>query len=132
MTRRWPITGCWISLLLSCGMAWAQIKPVVAHRDVADATADFKLPGVPVPSANDKATGKKFVIIDGDRDGNSASIEALTDGLVPSTADAPEDNFFFASGTDGGRLRLHLGTAIDVKQVNTYSWHTNGRRTAGV
>ena len=46
---------------------------------------------------------------------------------MPGQEDEPEANFFFAQQTDGGRLMLDLGKAIDVKQINTYSWHPNTR-----
>lgn len=127
MNRRLLIIGFSLSLFPVCAVASAQIKPVIAHRSSADSTSDFRFSGIPSPSVNDKAEGKKFVIIEGKQDSNSAGIEALTDGRVPSGADAREENFFFADGTDGGRLRLDLGATLDVKQVNTYSWHTNDR-----
>jgi hypothetical protein len=51
----------------------------------------------------------------------------LTDGNLPSDSDQPGANFFFAQGTDGGRLLVDLGKAIEIKQINTYSWHRNTR-----
>src|SRR5262249_13386242 len=42
-------------------------------------------------------------------------------------ADEPGENFFFAAGTDGGRLLLDLGRPLEIKQVNTYSWHPGTR-----
>jgi hypothetical protein len=116
-----------VSISIFCTAASAQITPVVARLDPAHASADFKLPGVPVPSANDAAAGRKFVIVDGNQDENGGNAEVLTDGRVPDGQDDPQDNFFFASGTDGGRLRLDLGSVIDVRQVNSYSWHANTR-----
>src|SRR5215510_9078842 len=36
-------------------------------------------------------------------------------------------NFFFASGTDGGRIRIDLESITAIAQVNTYSWHADTR-----
>ncbi len=53
--------------------------------------------------------------------------EALCDGRLPATDDEPEANFFFAAGTEGGRLAMDLGQVTKVKQVATYSWHAGTR-----
>jgi hypothetical protein len=63
----------------------------------------------------------------GDVDGNSGGVKALTDGALPSAADDPAANFFFAAGEDGGRILMDLGSVSDVSAVNTYSWHPNTR-----
>ena len=42
-----------------------------------------------------------------------ASLRAVLDG--------------FNAGTEGGRLALDLSSTINIKQVNTYSWHPNTR-----
>ena len=39
----------------------------------------------------------------------------------------PSANFFFQAGSDGGRFRFDFGSAIDIAQVNTYSWHSDTR-----
>lgn len=49
------------------------------------------------------------------------------DGKLPSEEDQPAANFFFNAGTEGGRIVVDLGSVIDVKQVNTYSWHPGER-----
>jgi hypothetical protein len=64
-----------------------------------------------------------FTIVDGAEDNNGGGLEKLHDGRLPTEEDEPSENFFFHSGTDGGRLLVDLGNAIDIKQVNTYSWH---------
>jgi hypothetical protein len=56
-------------------------------------------------------------------DPNSGGLERLHDGRLPDGADDPSANFFFAAGTPGGRLELDLGQPVEIKQVNTYSWH---------
>jgi len=52
---------------------------------------------------------------------------ALNDGRLPEEGDDPGNNFFFAAGSEGGRLELDLRRVIDVRQVNTYSWHPGTR-----
>ena len=54
-------------------------------------------------------------------------LAVLHDGRVPSTDDQPAQNFFFRAGTDGGRIQIDLGSAISVKQVDTFSWHSGTR-----
>jgi hypothetical protein len=92
-----------------------------------NATSEFKFKEVPSPVKNNAATKAKLSIVDGEQDGNGASVEALNDGKLPTEEDQPETNFFFNAGTDGGRILIDLGSAINVKQVNTYSWHTDSR-----
>ncbi|MES2569872.1 MAG: basic secretory protein-like protein, partial [Verrucomicrobiota bacterium] len=41
--------------------------------------------------------------------------------------DQPAQNFFFAQGGDGGRIVADLGSAIDIKQINTFSRHAGTR-----
>ena len=56
-----------------------------------------------------------------------ADLDVLHDGKVPTEEDQPDKNFFFAQDEDGGRLAIDLGKPIEVKQVNTYSWHPGTR-----
>ncbi|RYD39381.1 MAG: hypothetical protein EOP83_36870, partial [Verrucomicrobiaceae bacterium] len=65
--------------------------------------------------------------ISGNRDRNGGDVSSLQDGLVPNENDQPSRNFFFAQGTDGGRIVADLGSVIDIKQINTYSRHTDSR-----
>jgi hypothetical protein len=46
---------------------------------------------------------------------------------MPIGEDQPSENFYFNAGARGGRLLVDLGGAIDIKQVNTYSWHPGTR-----
>jgi hypothetical protein len=82
---------------------------------------------VPPPSLNDAATGARFELVDGQRDRNGGELDVLHDARLPLHDDAPSQNFFFAAGTDGGRLRIDLEEAIEIARVNTYSWHPNTR-----
>jgi hypothetical protein len=82
---------------------------------------------VPVPAANDAATAAQFALVDGARDPGGGDLAVLHDSRVPSDEDRPEDNFFFAAGTAGGRIRIDLGSVIAVQQVGSYSWHAGTR-----
>ncbi len=114
-------------LLLAAGTAFAEIKTVINHNDNEHASAEFKFADVPPPAKSDAGAQAKVSIIAGSRDQNGGEISRLTDGRVPTEADEPEANFFFAQGVDGGRLRFDFGQVIEVKQVNTYSWHPDTR-----
>src|SRR6476646_9829629 len=115
-----------ISLLFGI-VARAEIKIVTERNQNEDATARFKFKNVPSPSKSDAATRASFTIVDGQRDGNGGEIEKLHDGRVPTEEDQPSESFFFSAGTDGGRLLVDLASTTEVKQVNTYSWHSNTR-----
>jgi hypothetical protein len=103
----------------------AEVKIVADHNRNEYATPDFKFKSVPSPSKSDAATKAKLTIVDGRRDRNGGNVDKLGDGKIPLEEDQPSDNFFFNAGTDGGRLLVNLGRTIDIKQVNTYSWHPN-------
>jgi len=115
------------AVLLFAMAADAQVTVVAEHNRDEDAAADFRFKAVPQPARNDAATEATFSIIDGRRDRNGADVEALHDGRVPSGEDVPAANVFFRAVTDGGRLLVDLGRAVDVACVNTYSWHTSTR-----
>ena len=114
-------------LLFAAVMARADVKVVADHNDTDHATAGFKFKNVPSPVKTNAAIAAKFTIVDGEKDPNSAELDALHDGKLPAEQDEPATNFFFNAGTEGGRILIDLGSAIDVKQVNTYSWHTDTR-----
>ncbi len=122
-----------ISLALSASVlafgafARAEIKIVVDHNSNENASAAFKFKNVPTPSKNDAATNARFTILDGERDDNGGDLDRLHDGKLPTEEDEPAENFFFNAGTEGGRLRVDLGKLIEIKQINTYSWHPNTR-----
>ncbi len=111
------------TLLLCALVSQAEIK-VVADRQSSDsASALFQFKNVPPASQNDAASKATFTLVDGRQDRNGGDLAVLHDGRVPTDEDQPAANFFFSAGTDGGRLLVDLGSAIDIKQVNTYSWH---------
>jgi hypothetical protein len=115
------------TLLAAASIAAAEVKITLDHADNDTATPGFKSLKVPAPLRGDAGAKAKFSIVDGERDSPSGNISRLNDGAVPNGSDKPGSNFFFAAGTDGGRILVDLGSVIDVKQVNTYSWHTGTR-----
>jgi 3-keto-disaccharide hydrolase/basic secretory peptidase family protein len=104
-----------------------EIKTTINHNPNDGATSAFKFKDVPSPSKSDAAKSAKFAIVEGDRDENGGDLDKLNDGKTPTEEDEPGENFFFNAGTPGGRLLADLGRLIEVRQVNTYSWHPNTR-----
>jgi hypothetical protein len=116
--------GLIAAALLCATASFAAVQVVIERNEL---TTDFHFKHVPPPSRNDAATSAEFTIVEGRRDGNGGDLGVLHDGNLPRSEDAPRENFFFASGTAGGKLRVDLGRAIEIKQVNTYSWHGGDR-----
>jgi hypothetical protein len=115
-------------MVLSCALvSQAEIKVVSDRQSNDSASAAFKFANVPPASQSDAASKAVFTLVDGARDRNGGDLAVLHDGRVPTEEDQPASNFFFNAGTDGGRLLVDLGSAIDIKQVNTYSWHPGER-----
>lgn len=114
-------------LLASALLARAEIKTTVNHNPNESATSAFKFKDLPSPSKTDAAKDAKFTIVDGERDENGGDLDKLNDGKTPTEDDEPAENFFFNAGTPGGRLLVDLGKVIEVRQVNTYSWHPSTR-----
>ena len=101
---------------------------VVFERNANDvANREFKFKSIASPAKDDAATNAKLTLIDGELDQGGAELSALTDGRVPRDEDEPGANVFFRAGSSGGRFRMDFGRAIEVRQVNTYSWHPNTR-----
>ena len=116
-----------ITLLLFAISAYAQPRITIDHNNDKTATDEFKFARIPSPARNDAGGKGIFRIIDAEADGNAADIGALNDGLLPDAEDQPRKNFFLNTGTGGGRLRLDLGSIIEISQVNSYSWHSGAR-----
>lgn len=110
--------------LLLAGTTPAEVKVAVSHA--TDATGLVFKDG-PAPRRADAAAKAAFTLIDGRRDGNGATLDALHDGQVPTEADQPGRNFFFAGGGDGGRIRVDLGKPVAIREINTFSWHPGAR-----
>ena len=116
------------SLFLFTGWAArADVKITVDCNRNEDATAEFHFKTVPPPAVNNAATAAQFAMVDGTMDPNGGGLEKLHDGRLPENEDDPANNFFFQAGSDGGRLQMDLGRLVNVKQINTYSWHPNTR-----
>ncbi|MCU0913417.1 MAG: basic secretory family protein [Planctomycetes bacterium] len=115
------------AVLLLTTALHAETRIVVERYGSESASMEFKLKDVPVPSRNDAATKARFTLVDGRRDANGGDLDKLHDGMVPTEDDQPGENFFFNAGTAGGRLLVDLGAVIDIKQINTYSWHPGSR-----
>ena len=97
------------------------------HVSNRSATPNFKFEHFPSPSKEDAASNAKLTLVDGTPDDGSADLSALTDGQVPTHADEPGANFYFDAGTMGGRIRMDLGSQIDITQIISYSWHPGSR-----
>jgi len=108
-------------------LAMAEVKVLTEYHNNETAAPGFKFPTLPAPIRGDAASKAKFSIVAGERDPNGGEVTRLNDGAMPNGADQPASNFFFRAGTDGGRVVADLGSIIDVKQVNTYSWHREAR-----
>jgi hypothetical protein len=102
-------------------------KVTVDHNAGYTETKEFKFKTVPSPAKDDAAAKAKLVLVDGQLDGNSAQLSALIDGQLPTVDDEPQANVFFDEATSGGRFMMDLSSAIDIAQVNTFSWHPNTR-----
>lgn len=98
-----------------------------ARNTGSAAGAGFKFEDLPGPSRTDLGNRAKFSVVAGRADGNGGGVEVLNDGRWPSDEDEPAANFFFAAGTEGGRILVDLGEVTEVKGVNTYSWHRSTR-----
>jgi hypothetical protein len=123
----WALAVLGSVLLVRAQGARASVVVTVEHRqDIASGTA-FQFSTVPSPVGDDLATHATVALIDGTADENGAPLSALTDGKLPDSDDQPESNFFFAEGSPGGRIRFDLGSAQEVAQINSYSWHTGLR-----
>jgi hypothetical protein len=124
--KNYLLTAAGLLFLAATGTN-AETKVTVDYNGNDGATPAFTFKSVPYPSANDAATAAKFTVVDGDMDSNCGGLGKLNDGRLPTDADQPDENFFFAAGSGGGRLLADLGSVISVRQVNTYSWHPGTR-----
>jgi hypothetical protein len=98
---------------------WAEAEATVEVNRGDQATADFKFDKIPAPSQTDAANSAKAKIVAGRRDANGGQLNALNDGKLPGNADDPRENFFFAAGSEGGRLLVDLGEETAIKRVNS-------------
>jgi hypothetical protein len=124
-------THCWLNtalpLLLLTAAKGAEIKITTDRNDSSEATPAFRFKAVPSPARNDAGAKATFQLVEGRRDANGGDLNVLNDGQAPLDEDAPSANFFFRAGTAGGRLLADLGREMEIRQVNTYSWHSGTR-----
>ena len=111
------------ALLVLTLTAHAQIRVTVDHNTGPAATKAFKFKNVPSPARDDAAAKATVTLLVGESDPAGGDLSVLTDGMLPTKADEPKANFYFAPGSGGGRVRMDFGEAIEIKQVNSYSWH---------
>jgi hypothetical protein len=116
-----------VLFLMTSQLALAEVKIVVDRNGGDQATGRFQFKNVPAPSRSDAAANAKFTLVDGTRDRNGGDLDALHDGRVAADQDQPDESFFFRQAADGGRIGIDLGALIDIKQVNSYSWHPDTR-----
>lgn len=120
------LSFCCVLLVLVCSeVARGEVQVTVEVRPTNDARPTFKFDSLPAPSDSDAGNLAKITLLDGRRDRNAQPLTSLVDGELAAHQDDPQKCFFFSG--DGGRVMLDLGRAIDIKQVNTYSWHTDVR-----
>jgi prepilin-type processing-associated H-X9-DG protein len=106
----------------------AQLTVTVDRNVGPAATKDFKFKALRLSPMKDDAAAKAILtLLSGEPDPESGDLSVLTDGALPTKETDAKANFFFADGSAGGRFRMDLGTAIDIKQINTYSWHSGTR-----
>jgi hypothetical protein len=125
--RKTALSWAFLAGFLAASRGWCDVQVKVDVNRGDEATAEFKFDDVPSPSATDAANEATLRIVAGDADSNGAELRCLYDGRLPAGNDEPDDNFFFAAGSEGGRLLIDLGKAVDVKQINAYSWHRDTR-----
>lgn len=113
--------------LLATITSRAEIKVTVDHHNDDEASASFTFKTVPPPTTNNAAAAASFTIVDGETDSSSGGVDKLNDGRLPDDADEPAENFFFDAGSAGGRIQVELKSIIEIREVNTYSWHPNTR-----
>jgi hypothetical protein len=114
--------------MLSCPfLAVAGPTVTTGHLDNDEASPAFKLEKLPAPAKGDAAESALFEVIKGSRDPNGGTASVLADGKLPTDSDEPGANFFFRAGTKGGQLRVDLTRTVEVRQINTYSWHPADR-----
>jgi len=116
-----------LGLLAAAVTTEAAVQVAIGFNAIDQATPSFHFTNMPAPSRVDAATAGKFSIATGERDENGGFIKCLNDGRLPGEADDPAGNFFFTNGGEAGRLVMDLGQVIEVKAVNSYSWHPAGR-----
>lgn len=114
-------------LVVTANLASAQTRVTIDHNTGAAINPEFKFKSVPSPARDDAASRARVLMVDGEADANSAGLEALIDGVLPTSDDQPRRNFFVTTGSGGARILIDLGRVIEISAINSYSWHPDSR-----
>jgi hypothetical protein len=114
-------------LLVACRLTLFAEPRVTIERNEDNPQPGFQFKNVPPPSSRDAAGRATFTVVDGEADGNGGYLGTLQDGLFPHEEDEPSENFFFHGASNGGRIGIDLGRAIEIGEIRTYSWHAGSR-----
>ena len=102
-------------------------KVEIDHNANRVANRNFKFTNLPSPRKDDAAAKATLTLIDGPVDAGSGDLHVLIDGQLPTNEDDPGANLFFRANSMGGRFRMDLGSALNITQIISYSWHPNSR-----
>lgn len=105
--------------------SWAAVAIAIDHNG-PEATDAFRFSTVPAPRKN-SAQGAIFQAIDGKPSPSGGGLDVLHNGELPEESDEPGANFFFADGQQGGRFTVDLHKSVPIKEVATYSRHSDTR-----
>jgi hypothetical protein len=122
MIRRLPF----VILLLLAPVASAKIRVTVERNQKDAATGEFRFQKVPGLSDADAGQEAAIEVIDGKPDWG-CDPKQLIDGGGPANPDDAWRSFRFGQNTNSGRIRIDLGSAKAIAQVNTYSWNSGAR-----
>lgn len=99
---------------------------IVTRIEPGCGTTAFSFPSIAPPSASDyadKANG--YARIKGlsvQPHPNSGGFSSLIDGKAQTHPDSPKESYF-TSASQPTPLLIDLGKSIDIREINTYSWH---------
>lgn len=118
----------WGGALATRGALGDEGEPTVRVERLSqrDATGEFAFSKVPAPSKTDAGNIATVTLVRGTADSNGVSPFVLRDGQLPRNEDQPAANFFLA-GNAPGRLLFDFGKPIELRAINTYSWHRSTR-----
>jgi alpha-mannosidase len=114
---------CALISLLACATAPADTAVRFEYGEIKDGT--WKFPSITSPSKSDLVQGSKITVLSGVLHADGAAVSGLTDGTVGNTGGDPAQAVFFANAClKGGKWVVDLGSATDIRQINTFSFHT--------
>lgn len=106
-------------------------RRVVSRIERGDDTPNFRFPTIEPPSSTDAADASApglerpmLRAVFGSLSKHSGPVEGLLDGRGQEAKDTPEQSVFF-NDEETGMLLLDLKRVVDVRKVNSYSWHGN-------